>query len=87
MLFFFSQRKLGSVQADASLGPRVKDSVGFRESRPLCSVSNSYLCPRFSRSASSNEIGHGECATLGGKPTGERREKVSVSFAVSLRSL
>lgn len=66
-----------------------ENSVGFRESRlaDLLSVSNSRLCPRFSRSASSNEIGHEKCATLGGELPGERREKVSVPLAISLRRL
>lgn len=47
----------------------------------LIRVSNSCLSPRFSRSASSSEIGYEKCATLGGELPGERREKVSVSFA------
>ncbi|XP_028621208.1 uncharacterized protein KIAA1671 homolog isoform X1 [Grammomys surdaster] len=34
------------------------------------------LTKPFSRSASSNEIGHEKCATMGGEPAGERREKL-----------
>lgn len=78
-------------QAYTSLGPAgAEDSVGFGEWSllTLFCVSNSYPCLRFSRSASSNEVGYEKCATLGGELPGERREKVSLPlFAISLRSL